>query len=146
MCPLKSLSLLIKYCKYLLGQKAGMPFCLGLAETWIKTLFGRLKGLWFLGVVQAAFLGMKGWISLNRRWPEYDFLCHRWVLRCVDPPISILVLVVCVRFDGPENSSFFCWSVGSNTLLILCTLGFWCELSSLMLLEFEEFCDDHQTD
>lgn len=131
MCPLKSVLLWIEYCKYLLGQEAGIPFCLGLAGTWIplltwiKTCFGRLKGVYFVGVVQAAFLGMKVWISMNRRLPECDSLCHRWVLRCMDPPIPILVLVVCVRFDGPESISFFCWSLGSNKLLVLCTLGFW---------------------
>lgn len=77
-CPLQSLSLHIKYCKYLLGQEAGMPFCLGLAETWIpcldKNLLWRTEGSVVGGVVQAAYLGLKGWISMDRRWPEYDFL------------------------------------------------------------------------
>lgn len=62
----------MEYCKYLLDQAAGVPFCLndqntnlGLAGTWIplpasiKMLFGRLKGLLSVGVVQDAFQEMK---------------------------------------------------------------------------------------
>lgn len=109
-CPLKSVSLGIEYCKYLLGREAGMPSCVGMAGTWIpfpaliKAWFGRLKCLQFVGVVQAAFLVMKGWISRNRRWSGHDFLCHRWVLTCVHPPVSILVLRV--RFDGTWEHLF----------------------------------------
>lgn len=58
-CPFKSVSFHMEYCKDLLGQGAGMSFCandrntnLGLAATWvplpamIKTSFGSPKGLW----------------------------------------------------------------------------------------------------
>lgn len=48
---LKSVSLGIEYCKYLLGQEAGMPFCLGLAGRDLdstscldKNLVGKTEG------------------------------------------------------------------------------------------------------